>query len=229
MSLSRAQSPFHFSTLASLTQVTGRKAKNLKELLLHLKEAPLSVTYHHTHRFLKQHHFLSPEPPNDFAYWVNRALQHERLAESLASIDTVQFTRVHDLRDQIVRTIENYLARNPSDRDAVPGDEFYFMQSISFVLATPYEAWDLEQFADCLKKVSIYSLYYHIFDAKLRLRQMNDFSFWLETSLEESALAASISHLDPYTQTLEGLRSRIIRLVERRIKEISPVKEAAHV
>lgn len=221
--LPKAQAPFRFATQVNLTQVTTRKARNLPELLQHLKEVPLSVIYHHTHRFLKQHHFLSPEPPNDFAYWAYAGLQEERLAEKLASIDTIQYT-LGTLRDKIVKTIEDHMGQNKHFRDALPGDEFYFMKSISFVLQTPYEASDLAEFASALKKVSIYSLYHHIFEARLRLpRGINDFSFWLESGLGERELAQKIARMDPYTQTLETLRKRIIRMVEKRVEELSYV------
>ena len=38
-----------------------------------------------------QHQYLSPEPPNDFAYWVSNVLQEDRLGEQLAAIDLIQF------------------------------------------------------------------------------------------------------------------------------------------
>lgn len=222
MTLRRAQSPFRFVTQVNLTQITNWKAKNLLELLGYIKEVPGSVIYHHTHRFLKQHQYLSPEPPNDFAYWVNTTLQDEQLAEKLFAIDTIRYPTIRDLREKIVQTIETHLTRHNNHHDAPEGDEFHFMQSISFVLPTPYEAWDLHEFAETLKKVSINSLYHHIFEARIRPPLgINDFSNWLETSLEEFELAQAIMKMDPYTQTLEGLRKRIIQLIEKRIAEIT--------
>ena len=70
-----------------------------------------------------------------------------------------------------------------------------------------------------LRKVSLGSLYFHIFEARLRLgKGINDFSAWLEDSLEEKELAEKVARLDPYTYTLEGLRSSLIQLIEKRIK-----------
>ena len=60
--------------------------------------------------------------------------------------------------------------------------------------------------------MSINSLYYHMFDAKLRLeRGENDFSAWFR-GLGLEALAREMHSLDPYTYTLEGLRKRIMVL-----------------
>ena len=107
----RAKEPFRFFTRLSLTVLTGIKAKNLKELLEHLKAVPEPVIYEHTHRFLQQHHYLVPEPPNDFSYWVTHMLQDEELGERLAAIDTIRFNSLNDLRQAIVSAIGSYLRK----------------------------------------------------------------------------------------------------------------------
>jgi hypothetical protein len=57
-----------------------------------------------------------------------------------------------------------------------------------------------------------------MFEAKLRLEKgENDFSNWFETALGEKDLAKRISKLDPYTHTMEGLREKMIRLIESAI------------
>lgn len=221
MSLKRAGSPFRFVTQVNLTEITVRQAKNLPELLRHLREVPGSVIYHHTHRFLKQHQYLSPEPPNDFAYWVDSALQDEKLAEKLYAIDTVRYPTIRDLREKIIRTLEEHLARQGSRHDAPEGEAFRFMRSVSFALPTPYEAWDLREFVESVKKIGVNSLYHHIFEARIRPPlEINDFSGWLEAELGETDLARAIAKMDPYTQTLDGLRQRLVGLVERRIREV---------
>jgi hypothetical protein len=66
-----------------------------------------------------------------------------------------------------------------------------------------------------LKKITVDSIYYHMFEARLRLeRGQNDFSLWLDTSLGEKRIAEEISRLDPYTRTLDNLRTTIIGIVE---------------
>jgi uncharacterized protein DUF5752 len=215
-----AKDPFRFVTQTSLVELTGLRARDLYELLEHLKNVAGSVLYYHTHHFLKQHQFLSPEPPNDFAYWVTNVLQEDRLGEQLAAIDTVRFISLKSLREALVGTIDRYLAKGRSARVAPEGDEFHFMKARSFVLETPYTARTLEEFAEAIQKISVNSLYHHIFEARLRLeRGTNDFSKWLETELGETALAKTIARLDPYTVTLESLRQKILRLVRVRLGE----------
>jgi hypothetical protein len=200
--------------------LTGLRATTLGQLLALIKEVPGSCVYHHTHRFLQQHQYLSPEPPNDFAYWVTDILGEDELGEKLASIDTMQYPTIRSLRDKIAQTIEQYL--NDSSfaklKFARSGEEFHFIKSVSFILPTNYIVYDLKEFAGVLKKITIDSIYFHIFEARLRLEKpTNDFSFWIENSLGDKELADDISGFDPYTRTLEDLRKTLIRIIERRI------------
>jgi hypothetical protein len=97
------------------------------------------------------------------------------------------------------------------------GEEFYFIKSVSFILPTNYIVYDLREFAGVLKKITIDSIYFHIFEARLRLEKpTNDFSYWIENSLGDKELADEISGFDPYTRTLEDLRNKLIQIVERR-------------
>lgn len=220
--LGKAKEPFIFSTQVSLTELTGLKATNLQQLLDLIKTVPGSIIYHHTHHFLQEHQYLLPEPPNDFAYWVTEFLGEARLGEYLLSIDTIQYTTIRELRDKIARTIEDYVKDYPTslNKFATTGEEFRFLKSVSFVLQTPHKASDLKEFKTALQKVTPGSLYFHMFEARLRIRQgINDFSKWLEDCLSENKLANKIAALDPYTYTLENLRFTIIKLVEKRIAE----------
>jgi hypothetical protein len=200
--------------------LTGLRASNLSQLLEYVKVVPGACIYHHTHRFLQQHQYLSPEPPNDFAYWVTGVLGEDELGEKLASIDTIQYSTIRSLREKIIATIEDYQQSYPRTnlRFAREGEEFYFIKSASFVLAGNYIANDLREFVRALKKVTLDSIYFHIFEARLRLEKTtNDFSYWIEFSLGDKALADEIARLDPYTQTLEDLRRKLVKIIDKRL------------
>jgi hypothetical protein len=168
---------------------------------------------------MQEHHYLTPEPANDFAVWVADGLGDEVLGEKLASVDTFSFPDLASLRERLVGVIEEHLALGSNSREAMPGEEFYFMKSVSLILPTPYITHDLREFVETLRKVSLGSLYFHMFESRLRLgRGLNDFSVWLQDSLDESELGQEIARLDPYTYSLEGLRSALIQLIEKRIK-----------
>ncbi len=218
--ITKAKEPFKFHTRLHLTELTGLRATTLSQLVGLIKKVSGSCIYHHTHRFLQQHQYLSPEPPNDFAYWVTEVLGEDELGERLASIDTIQYPTLRSLREKIVSTIDDYLENSAFAKlkFARSGEEFHFMKSVSFVLPSGYNVTDLREFADALRRITIDSIYFHIFEARLRLeRQGNDFSNWIEHSLGDKELADEISSLDPYTQTLENLRQSLLRIVEKRI------------
>lgn len=214
----KAKEPFRFHTRFHLSELTGFKAFNLEQLAELIEKASLSSIYHHTHRFLQQHQYLSPEPPNDFAYWVTEVLGENKLGEKLASIDTIQFLTLGSLRDKLLQTIRKFLEINPKVklRFAAEGEEFHFIKSISFVLPTNYAAYDLDEFKDILHKITIDSIYFHIFESRLRLeKKTNDFSLWIETSLGNKNLAEKLNRLDPYTYTLEDLRKTLIKIIDK--------------
>ena len=98
------------------------------------------------------------------------------------------------------------------------GGEFHFKKAVSFILPTQYVSYDLREFAEILKRITIDSIYFHIFEARLRLEKgTNDFSNWIENSIGDKPLALSIARLDPYVYTLEDLRRTITAMIEREI------------
>jgi hypothetical protein len=195
---------------------TNRHARDVAELLRCVQDASGAAIYFHTHHFLMQHQHLSPEPTNDFAYWVTTALQEDRLGEQLAAIDIIQFRSLGALRQRIAGVLQRFLDASATLRAAPPGEEFHVRESMSFVVPTGYVAHDLRAFASCIEQISFGSLNFHMFDARLRLeRGANDFSEWLKHAHGEAQLAEAIARLDPYTHTMEGLRRQIVRLVQR--------------
>jgi len=218
--LKQACEPFHFYSRLNLRELTGLKARNLAELAKGLRDVPGSVIYYHTHNFLEEHQYLTPEPANDFALWISDALGNEELGERVASIDTFDFSTICDLRTRIVGVIEEYLSKkNGNKRTAPEGREFYFIKSISVIIPTAYVAHDLREFVEVLRKISTNSLYYHMFEARLRLQKgVNDFSTWITDCVGDRDLGEKLAYLDPYNYTMENLRSTIIQLIEKRIK-----------
>src|SRR3990167_2858126 len=176
--------------------------------------------YYHTHYFLLTHHYLTPEPPNDFAYWVTEVLGEEQLGELLAGIDIMEHATLQSLRDALAGTIEDYLSSTPTAtlRFASEGEEFFFVRSVHVIMPTSHQASTLAEFAEALLRVSIHSLYFHVFDARLRVgRPTNDFAIWLDEHLGLKELAEHIANLDPYAHTLETLRSLVLSLVKQEL------------
>jgi len=217
----QAKNEFRFYTCQHLLELTGKKARDLRELLDGIREADDSVIFNHTHNFLIHHHYLKPEPPSAFAHWIAEFLHEDRLAEKLYNINTVEFNSIRDLKEEMIRIIDKYLEENGSTAKAPKGEEFHFVRSIDFVFPTFYVATNLYEFVEALKVISPNSIYFHFFMAKLRLeRGENDFSYWIETSVDAPELASKINRLDPYMYTLEELREAIIAIIERELYKV---------
>ncbi len=215
MAKRKTKNPFYFCTHLELRESTGLKARNARELVNVLKDVSGSVIYYHTHVFLQQHQFLSPEPPNAFAYWVQHFLGEDILAERLSSIDIYQFSTIRALREKLIEVIEGHLFDAKEIRNAPLGKEFDFTKSRSFILPTHYVAHNLRDMVESLQKITIRSIDFHIFNVRLRLEKgINDFSNWINTSLGYPELASRLETFDPYTYTLEGLRQNIINIIE---------------
>lgn len=222
MSLREAPEPFYFYSRLNLLDLTGVKARTARQLMEGIRKADDAVIYYHTHHYLQQHQYLSPEPPNDFAYWATEILGDWVLGERLASIDICQYSNLASLRGAFVQCLRSFLKEKGLRRSAPPGQEFQFIKAITFVLPTGHVAHDLAEFHQILQEITIHSLYFHIFEARLRLeKRTNDFSAWLEDGLGEVGLAREIERLDPYTHTMEGLRQRISAAILQRLEVYS--------
>lgn len=214
-----AEQPFRFHTRQNLTYLLGRSAKNIAGLLAGIKELPLSSIYHHTHHYLDQHEFLSPEPPNDYAYWLTNVLQNDVLGEEIAGIDLRAFSSLQAIQARLIEILEYSVTHDPeaSLRVVPAGEDFHFMAAQTFVFPTEYIARDLREFLDCLQKVSNYSIYYHIFEARLHHPPL-EFGYWIEHSLRDERLAAAFRRLDPYALTIDNLRKNIMRFIRVRLE-----------
>ncbi len=212
-----AKKPFHFFSTSSLVEITGKKAYHLKDFVKILQEIDESSIFYHTHHSFREYTFAPGQYSNDFARWVNDDLEEARLAERLAAIDVHEFTNLNDLRKKLVEITEEHLMDAVEIRKAPPGREFYFLRGTSIVSPTPYKVKTIEEFIDALNKVGMRSLYFHFFDARLRLgRRTNDFSCWIEDSLGDQEIADKINDLDPYFITMDQLKEKIITICRER-------------
>ncbi len=205
--------PFEFFTSVKLLEATGRTARNVEELLVALREIDEATLFNHTHHFILQHNYLTPEPPSGFASWVSEALQDPVLAENLFAVNTMDFSSLGELRTALIETIEGHLKTSNHERNAPEGMEFHFIRAHSYTVPAGVKAATIAELGAALEKVSSNSIYHHMFEARLRLgRQQNDFSNWL-SYIGEEKVAEQISGLDPYLYSLDELRHRIVILL----------------
>ena len=204
---------FAFHTELRLVALTGVKATTLHELRTELQKTPGSSIFYHTHQQYLAHNFQKPTYYNDFAVWAHDAIREEALAEKLASIDILAFTSIRELRDALVTTVDGYIPEMKRPQFTCrPEEAFHFCRSKSFIVPTGLVAQDIPDFFEKLPHVTTASLYFHFFEARLRLRRRtNDFSRWLKDRGRPD-LAVAIDRLDPYVRTLDELRLDILTL-----------------
>ncbi|NJD57107.1 MAG: hypothetical protein FIA94_11990 [Nitrospirae bacterium] len=209
--------PFEFRQCISILKATGRMAKNLREFRQGIAEVNEESVYHHTCQYFMKEH--AREYTNDFAHWAGESLEERALSEHLSNVDPYDFESISDLRNEFVRVIDSYLVFFPEPREVLPGDEFYFNQTITFVFPTGVRAQNLAEFLMAIKHVDVASIYYHFYEARTRLGSgIDDFSAWLENVFGKNDLAGRIRSIDPFMHTIEGIREHLIEYVEAEVR-----------
>jgi hypothetical protein len=211
----QARTPFEFKSAAHLLFIERQRACNIDELGEGLRSCSEESIFQHTFRTLEEHHFIKEGFSNDFAQWAYMELREVGLGERLASLDVREFTSLVTLRSRIIGIVEEFASANPKARARSAAAPFYFCSSRTIVLPMHRTASNLDEFIDGLRMVSPHSLHYHFIEARLRRKlESNDFSIWLERDLGLKREALLLNEIDIYTSTLEGVRRKIIQILE---------------
>ena len=218
-----ARTPFEFFTVAHLTRIGNLSAGTLTELLTGLEQCSDASIFHHTFQTLGTHHFLTEGFSNDFAQWVLADTNRSTLAEQLAALDIRDYTSIAAIRDDLCRLLRGYIEQHPEFANQQALNRFYFCESIEINLPFGPTARTLDEFHGGVKRLSHAAFYFHFISSRLRLQlRTNDFSHWLENSLGMKTLAERINQIDIYTNTLDGARTKLLRLVDRERSKDEP-------
>ncbi len=208
---------FEFRQCANIPKFTGVKAKNIHELRDGIATVNDDSIFHHTYQYFLKGHVL--EYTNDFAHWAGESLEERALSEHLSNIDPYEFRDINELRHKLLDVIDGYLEKFPEPREVIEGDEFYFHETITLIFPAGVRARNLAEFLMALKYVDTSCIYYHFYEARVRLGEgTDDFSRWVEFSLGKKELADKIRCIDLFMHTIEGVRARIADLIEEELK-----------
>jgi hypothetical protein len=212
---------FQFLSSASLKKLTGRRVYNLEGLLDLIKTCPDSSIFCHTFSaFLTMREVQVPYN-TEFAIWVSRSLNEKALAEKLMAVDLSEYGTIESLRMRLIDIIEAYRDQKPDALQRIADEPFYLYDMIRIVYPTDKFAYDLKSLRELLPTISIYSMYFHFIESRLRThRQTDDFSTWIAESLNIPDLAQMIRKIDLSVYTLEELRDRIIQLIDEHLENI---------
>ncbi|MEE9612507.1 MAG: DUF5752 family protein [Desulfatiglandales bacterium] len=211
---------FQFKSSASLEKLTGRKAHTLEELL-HLIKTCLdsSIFFHTFSAFLKSREVNLPYN-SDFAIWIHGNLNENALAEKLMAVNLSEYNTIQSLKMRLIEIIESFREQKPDAFKKIADEPFYLYDITRIVYLTDKFAYNLETFRDLLSKISLYSLYFHFIESRLQTHlHTDDFSTWIEDVLDMPELAQMIRKIDINVYTLEGLRARIIELIDEYLIE----------
>ena len=211
----RRKGDFEFKECAIIRKSTGKKAATLKEFRSLLADVSEKAIYYHIYQyFLKQE--LS-EYTNEFARWAGESLGERALAEQLSNVDPYAFKDISSLRNELVAVLDAYQEKFPEPSEVVPGHEFYFEETVTLTFLVGVKVRNLAEFLFGIKYVDISSIYYHFYEARVR-QGMDDFSMWVEDTLEEKALAEKIRAIDPFMHSLDRIRDYIVSAVEQTVR-----------
>lgn len=220
MARKAAPHPFLFTGCWELRQMLGRSARDERQLLEAIEEVPLDSIYYHTHSFFLRHKYIAGPYPNDFATWAAIQVRDRVLGEKLGVLDPFEFADLESLRAAIAATLEEHLAHLQIIPRVIYEEPFHFMQSRIAAVPTGLESRTLTEFREVLASVDASVIYYHTFEAILRLGRRNgDFALWIGEQLDLPELAEKIAHLDPYMTSLEAIRHRIILLCDEVLEQ----------
>jgi hypothetical protein len=209
------EGPFGFVACMELKEFIGLRAENERQLVQLLDEVPLDSIYYHTHGFLLRHRLVAPPYPNDFATWVDVHVRDRILGERLAMVDPADFSTLQALREELVSVIDEHLWHLGVVPMVVSGEPFEFIQSRIVEIPTGIEVKTLQELRDALLEVDQSALYFHLVEARMRLgRGRNDFAAWLEGALGLPDLAARVQTVNPYADSLEQARTRLVALLD---------------
>lgn len=214
--MDKATTPFEFYAVSYLTRIGNQSAGTIGELLEGLEQCSDASIFYHTFQTLGAHHFLTENFSNDFAQWAMADANRNDLAEMLASLDIRDYLSIAALREDLCRMVGDFCAASPELAGQAALERFYFCEGVEVTVPLGQRAATLEEFRDGIEFLSHAGFYFHFISSRLRLQlQTNDFSYWLAGALGLKTLADSVNRIDIYTNTLEGTRARILRLIDR--------------
>jgi hypothetical protein len=216
----RAANPFIFVGCWELREMLGRSARDERQLLEAIEEVPLDSIYYHTHSFLLRHKYIAGPYPNDFATWAAIQLRDRVLGEKLGILSPYDFASLESMRAEIVTIIADHLSRLQVIPRVIYEEPFHFMQSRIIAAPTGFQAQTLSEFRQVLASLDDSVIYYHNFEAILRLgKPKGDFALWVEEQLGLLELGERFSKIHPYQISLESMRRRILSMCDEFLGE----------
>ncbi len=194
---------FEFKSEIWVPEYTGIAVDTLDGFRNAIATVDEDTLYYHLFRNIFDYHFLIPTYSNSFAYWFsNNGLYI--MAEKFSIIDPLVYTSIADIRAEM-----NGICREAGRDRRKFKEPFYFIRTVRHIVELGIEADDLKSFIEGFESIGIYSLFYHLITARLRLGEStNDFSKWFRTISRED-IAEKIERLNMWMFNLYEVKTFI--------------------
>ena len=215
--------PFVIKDCALIAISTGRHARNLRELSMHLGDVHIGAVYHHFWGGRMQASFDEPEFQNDFAGWVRHAIHDYELSERLGILDPTNYPDLETLRSEMLDLIDERLANTHSIQWALADQPFTFNRSQIVIYDTHVRLSEPKEFRQAAPSFSVGTIFYHFIDARRREPVgIDDFRAWLaQFGTAYDGLHARLAEIDPYFSSLTELKTRLVRVFNENLPEES--------
>ncbi len=206
---------FVFKSELWVPQYTGVVVDTLDGFREAIATVDEDTIYYHLYRNMLKYHFLNPSYSNSFADWLsNNGLFI--MAEKFSIIDPLIYTSIKDVRAEMNRIC----IEAGEDRRKFKAP-LYFTRTIRHVVDLGIEAVDLNTFIEGFESIGIYSLFYHLVTARLRLGETtNDFSRWLKT-IDQPEIALKIEQRNPWMFNFYDMKGFILDIITDALSEKS--------
>lgn len=211
--MKQAKEPFQFVAASYLIRICRERAHSLRDMGRYLRTVSDASIFYHTFQSLESHHYTAFS--SDFAQWAMAACNEAPLAEQLGVLDLREFISLEDLREALASRVEDYIQGHPQSADRPAFETFHFCEALEITVPLATQACNLAGFAEGVRRLSLQTLHHHFINSRLRLHlRTNDFSNWIEHSLDMPELADDLNQIDFYTNTLEGVREKVLKTLE---------------
>jgi len=212
---------FSFWSCSELPESLGVRAESERELLERLESIDADSIYYHSVRSLLRRQVVRSPHPNDFAAWAAEEVRDPALAERLALQSPFDFDGLEAFREHLLQTLDDHLMRVPFAPRVITGRPFHFL--LGHLTEVPLEmtVTDLGGFRRGVAEVDESSIYYHAVESMGRLgNPRSDFAEWVDQGLGQETLARAIDQLDPFALSLDGLRQRLLHLLDEALASV---------
>jgi len=222
--------PFAVKDCTLITISTGRHARNLRELSMHLQDVHIGAVYQHFWGGRMQASFDEPEFQNDFAGWVRHAIHDDELSERLGILDPTNFPDLEALRTEILNLIDERLSTVQHISWAQADQPFSFNRSQIVIYDTRVRIARPEDFCRHASEFATGTVFYHFIDARRRPPiGEDDFRAWLsEWGASYYGLRVRLAEIDPYFKSLTELKERLVEVFNEYLPAVNKRKNARH-